>query len=174
MVEVSWDDAVAFAEWLTQQEGREYRLPTEAEWEYACRAGTRTRFWWGDADADGWKYANANDPKTKEEFGSTGRRRRTTGTRDGAVGSYPPNAWGLYDVHGNVWEWCGDWYGDVPTGRVTDPSGPRDGTSRVVRGGSWHSRPGHVRSADRGRIVPADPGGVHFGLRLVSPVPARR
>ena len=89
------------------------------------------------------------------------------------VGSYPPNAWGLYDMLGNVWEWCGDWYGEYPTGRVTDPSGPATGTSRVLRGGSWRIAPRGVRSAHRSRDDP----GVRddcCGFRLVSPLPASR
>jgi len=127
VVNVSWSDAVAFADWLGKKEGKTYRLPTEAEWEYACRAGTTTL------------YSCGNDPEGLAEVGnvcdgSLGEKHpgwNAIAARDGfvytaPVGRYRPNAWGLHDMHGNVWEWCLDWYGRdfYKTSRVDDPAGP--------------------------------------------------
>ena len=121
---VSWDDAVAFCKELTRKErvlrGWEFTIPTEAQWEYACRAGTTTKYSWGD-DINP-KLANYKDSGLKK-------------TR--AVGSYRPNAWGFFDMHGNVWEWTADWYGKYPTSSVIDPIGVASGSFRVFRGGSW-------------------------------------
>ena len=143
MVEVNWHGAVAFCKWLTQREraagrlpaGYEYRLPTEAEWEYACRAGTTTRFHFGDSARAlrdyAWYSSNA-------------------GGRTHEVGQKKPNQWGLYDMHGNVWEWCHDWYADeYPGGTVTDPSGPQSATDRVYRCGSWYDTARNCRAANR-------------------------
>ena len=125
---VSWDDAVEFCRKLSElpaekEAGNVYRLPTEAEWEYACRAGTTTMYSFGDDESDlcdyGWSRENS-DGKTHP------------------VGSKLPNAWGLYDIHGNAWEWCQDWLGDYPRGSVTDPSGATSGSHRVARGGIWN------------------------------------
>src|SRR5690606_14107996 len=119
---VSWHDAMRFCEWLSQKEGVVYRLPTEAEWEYVCRAGTTTAFSTGDTLPDGFqKHDNGNwTPKAVSLH----------------VGKTPPNAFGVYDMHGNVEEWCLDWYGPYPQGAVVNPAGPREGEFRVVRGGS--------------------------------------
>ena len=123
-----------FCRKLSEKEGLEYRLPTEAEWEYACRAGTTTVYSFGDDVSElaryGWFSSNSG---------------RTTHP----VGGKRPNAWGLYDMHGNVFEWCQDWYGDYPSGSVTDPTGPASGDSRVLRGGSFGLRASDVRSAFR-------------------------
>ena len=137
---ISWDDARAFVEKLAAQTGRPFRLPTEAEWEYACRAGTTTRFYWGD-DANyeqinhaAWWRGNA--------FLMAERHARP-------VGLMPPNPWGLLDMSGNVSEWCQDWhwfYGDGPD---TDPVGPAYAPHRVLRGGSWFTTPGQCRSSRR-------------------------
>ena len=141
---VSWDDAVEFCKRLSElpdekAAGRVYRLPTEAEWEYACRAGSKTTYFFGNDAASIGKYAwfegNNNDQ-----------------TRP--VGKKKPNDWGLHDIHGNVWEWCADWYGDYPKGPVTDPTGPNEGTLRVLRGGSWKDYESIARTARRGRITP--------------------
>jgi formylglycine-generating enzyme required for sulfatase activity len=127
---VSWRDVQAYTEWLSKKEGKTYRLPTEAEWEYACRAGTKTRYFWGDeVDCDKAIFGNSwvNECKREDPIHTL------------PVGSYAPNAWGIYDMHGNVWEWCHDWKVDYPPGPAVDPKGPESGENRVVRGGSWWS-----------------------------------
>jgi len=144
---VSHPDCQEFCEKLSAREGTTYRLPTEAEWEYACRAGTTTWFHFG------WKMSgyqvecNCNYPHGKKEKS----REKTT-----PVGGFPANAWGLYDLHGNVWEWCQDWYGDYPQGNSIDPQGASEGKYRVVRGGSWATHSGNCYAAIRGRYTPTD------------------
>ena len=155
--QVSWNDCQEFVRKVNARvPGGGFRLPTEAEWEYACRAGTTTAFHYGnDLDAsmvnfDGYyPYGNGR----KGEF-----RRKTT-----PVGSFKPNASGLYDMHGNVWEWCEDWYGAYPSGSVTDPVGPGSGSGRVDRGGCWYGNAWNCRSAFRGWRVP---GYRNYGLGL--------
>ena len=149
--EVSWADAQAFIATLNRREGVEtYRLPTEAEWEYAARAGTQTAYHFGDAASQlgtyAWYWDNSN--------------RRTH-----PVGQKRPNAWGLYDMHGNVWEWTADWYGPYPAGSVTDPRGPSTGTSRVHRGGSWRNIAPNCQVANRSGW-PAGDGFNGLGFRL--------
>jgi formylglycine-generating enzyme required for sulfatase activity len=148
---VSWDDAREFCRRLSEKTGRKARLPTEAEWEYACRAGTRTRFSFGDADGALGDYAWYGDSR-----GSTH-----------PVGQKKPNPWGLYDMHGNVGEWCGDWYGEYTPDSATDPTGPISGSERVERGGTWGYDPWSCRSAWRGRSGDRNTGG---GFRVVVPV----
>ena len=111
---VSWHDAVEFCRKLSEKEGLEYRLPTEAEWEYACRAGTTTAYSFGDDASELGEYA-----WYRENARNVGQKYAHT------VGQKKPNPWGLYDMHGNVWEWCSDWYGDYPSGSVTDPQGAK-------------------------------------------------
>ena len=123
--------------------GRKYRLPTEAEWEYACRAGTMTPFNFG-SQLNG-RQANSDGTRP---YGTDTKGPNLEKTSP--VGTYPANAWGLYDMHGNVWEWCSDWYGEYPSGSVTDPSGPARGWQRVYRGGDWRVDAVNCRSADRG------------------------
>jgi sulfatase modifying factor 1 len=166
VVGVSWNDAKEFARWLTEREraagrlpeGYEYTLPSEAQWEYACRAGTTTRFNLGNSDSDlgraGWFSGNAQG-------------------RTHAVGQKTPNAWGLYDMHGNVWEWTRTcyWYGSYPGGSVVDYEGPSSGSLRVYRGGSWSDSARYCRSAVRDG-GPPDVRGVSLGFRLaLSSVP---
>jgi formylglycine-generating enzyme required for sulfatase activity len=139
---VSWTDVQEFIKKLNQKEGNKYRLPTEAEWEYACRAGTKTPFSLGEII--GTDQANY-DGKYIYGKGRKGEYREKTVR----VKSFVPNAWGLYDMHGNVWEWCSDWKGSYPSGSETDPSGSEGGSDRVVRGGSWLLFPGYLRSANR-------------------------
>jgi len=156
--EVSWKDATNYCGRLTQQEraagrlaaGWGFRLPTESEWEYACRAGTATAFHYGNALRNGmanfctyYEY-NAATGSINTNSTGIGYLGRTT-----AVGSYQPNAWGLYDMHGNVLEWCRDWYGAYPKGSVVDPQGPASGTGRAMRGGYWFSDAVYCRSAYR-------------------------
>jgi hypothetical protein len=139
---VSWNDIQEFIQKLNQMEGTDrYRLPTEAQWEYAARAGTTTRFYTGNSDEDlsraGWYGGNS-------------------GSKTHPVGQKTPNAWGLYDMHGNVWEWCQDWKGDYPTGSITDPGGPSSGFRRVDRGGSWYSLAWFCWSVNRNSLYERD------------------
>jgi formylglycine-generating enzyme required for sulfatase activity/tRNA A-37 threonylcarbamoyl transferase component Bud32 len=157
--QVSWDEAAEFCRRLGGREGRRYRLPTEAEWEYACRAGTTTPFNTGktirtdQANFDG-------DEAYGPGLGGGGCRGTTT-----PVGSFPANLWGLRDMHGNVWEWCAVWYGPYGKGREKDPVGPAAGEQRVVRGGSWSYGPRVCRSAFRGRGAPGQRT-PHVGFRV--------
>ena len=149
---VSWEDCEEFLKRLCQKEGvpkGTYRLLTESEWEYACRAGTSGAFCWGDngSDLDGYAWYSSN-----------------SGNETHAVGQKRPNAWGLHDMHGNVWEWCNDLYGGYPTCAVTDPVGSSSGSSRVLRGGSWGYIPWGLRSADR-HNYPPDWGRLNIGFR---------
>ena len=140
VVKVSWHDAQDFIKHLNEIEGTDkYRLPTEAEWEYACRAGIQTKFSFGD------------DDQLLEEYAWHGYNSKG---RTNPVGQKKPNAWGLYDMHGNVWEWCQDWYGPYPENHVSDPKGPLSGEARVCRGGSYAFDISHNRSAIRGKLHP--------------------
>ena len=168
---VSWNDAVAFCQWLSRKEDRHYRLPTEAEWEYTCRAGTKTEFPWGDDPEAGVGWANCADQTGKERYPSFD----AFNWRDGwvytsPVGSFKPNAWGLYDMVGNAWQWCADWNGPYPTKRAVDPTGPAQGLVRITRGGSWSWGPRGCRPAARGQGAPADRDDA-VGFRVVVDVP---
>ena len=142
---VSWTEVTSFCDKLTEMEkkagrvpkGMAYQLPTEAQWEYACRAGTKTAFSFGDSLTFGQANIRGGPGETVD------------------VGKYPANEWGFQDMHGNVWEWCQDWYGDYPRGAVRDPVGLATGASRVARGGSWSSTASSARSANRHRYVPS-------------------
>ena len=155
--QVSWEEAMDFCRKVTEMErsagrlpaGYEYMLPTEAHWEYACRAGTTTPYSFGSALNGDKANCDGNYP-----YGGIGKGRYLQRTSE--VGSYAPNAWGLYDMHGNVWEWCRDWFGDYPSGSATDPTGPSSGSGRVLRGGSWSFSAGCCRSAYRDCSDPAD------------------
>jgi formylglycine-generating enzyme required for sulfatase activity len=137
--QVSWDDAMAWcAKIAGQHRGWDYRLPTEAEWEYACRAGT----------SGPWNVTGAN-------LEQLGWYDKNAGGKTHPIRQKRPNAWGLYDCHGNVWEWCADWFGTYPQGAVTDPTGPSNGGFRVLRGGSWDSEAQYCRSAYRSGFYPA-------------------
>jgi len=165
VIHASWNDACEYGKWLSQKYHATFRLPTEAEWEYACRAGTGTPFNTGEnlttdqANYDG-NYPYKNFPKGQY-------LQKTT-----PVGSHPPNAWGLYDMHGNVWEWCGDWYDEKyyaacnQQGIVTNPTGPGTGSYRVIRGGSWLSEAQYCRAASRNSHRPGNRD-VSIGFRLV-------
>jgi formylglycine-generating enzyme required for sulfatase activity len=141
VINVSWQDATAYADWLSDQTGAEYRLPSEAEWEYAARAGTTTAYWWGDQPpvcrAGAHNGAKFYDNAACDDIGTE------------PVASYSANPWGLYDTAGNVWEWVEDWYDDYSSGEVVDPVVRQGGSHRVDRGGSWNSSPRYLRSAYR-------------------------
>ncbi len=145
---ISWEDAISFIQRLNQQfTGLELRLPTEAEWEYACRAGTQTPFWFG---------ANISTEQVNYhgEYPYVGGKKGKNRQQTAEVKALPCNGWGLYQMHGNVWEWCSDWYGDYPKDTVTDPRGPEAGERRVLRGGSWFIIAGFARSARRSIYTP--------------------
>jgi formylglycine-generating enzyme required for sulfatase activity len=151
VVQVTWSDAKAFCDWLSKEENRPYRLPTEAEWEYACRAGTTTRWCTGDdpamVDAFAWTIENA-------------------GKYLHSVGTKRANSWGLHDMHGNAWEWCEDWFGPYAPESQNDPAGPPAGQKKTLRGGSWDwTHIGRTRSASR---IGELPDGAHFthGFRV--------
>jgi len=164
VITVSWRDAVAYCEWLTKETGQPYRLPSEAEWEYACRAGTTTPFSFGGTISP--KEANYNGKYTYGG-GSKGEYRQRTVP----VGTLPANPWGLHEMHGNVWEWVEDVWHDNYKGAPTDGSawtkseGKESSRYRVVRGGSWGYDPGLLRSAGRLRVDP-DGRDVILGFRL--------
>lgn len=159
---VTWPDAVRFCQALSRNTGRQFRLPTEAEWEYACRAGTTTPFNTGDqittdqANFDG-KFVYPGCTPGVYRHGST------------PVRTFKPNVWGLFDMHGNAYQWCSDWYGPYPTNAVTDPQGPVHGVTRVIRGGKYGSGPRYIRSAARYHYNPNN-SSVVFGFRVVMEV----
>jgi len=168
---IAFDDAIAFCRWLGKKTGRKILLPTEAQWEYAARAGTTTAFPWGDEWEDGNGWANAADETARQRFPGW----RTFSWADGhvftaPVGTYRANAFGLYDMTGNVWEWTGDWYDKDYYRRApnVDPQGPANGSQRVIRGGSWLSSPPRCRSAGR---LPCELRGTYcdgiVGFRIV-------
>lgn len=171
VVNVTWNDAVALARWLSAQEGRAYRLPTEAEWEYACRAGGQRRYQHGDDPAGLLRVGNTFDADAAAHWPAW--RDRALPGRDGhaftaPVGSYAPNAFGLHDMHGNVWEWVSDWHGDdyYAHSPADDPTGPADGAVKVRRGGSWHTWPLYARCAFRNWNTPQTRYTL-VGIRLV-------
>jgi formylglycine-generating enzyme required for sulfatase activity len=143
--QVSWEDAMEFCKKLSdlpeeKKAGRVYRLPTEAEWEYACRASTKTAYSFGE---------------NSESLGDNAWFHSNSDNQTHPVGQKKANALGFCDMHGNVWEWCSDWYGEYPTGSVIDPIGPTEGADRVLRGGSWYNVAAHCRSASRHWYFPS-------------------
>ncbi len=166
---VSWYDSQDFIRALNEKNEGTYRLPTEAEWEYAARAGTTTAYSWGDAiDCTRAMYANnrLKSPQCIEDVKAKGLE------PDGPapVKSYPPNPWGLFDMHGNVWEWCRDRFGPYTSAPQVDPRGPQSGEMRVRRGGSWYRYGYSCRSANRAFANPASRLRT-TGFRLVREVP---
>ncbi|HVM59371.1 MAG TPA: formylglycine-generating enzyme family protein [Verrucomicrobiae bacterium] len=163
---ISWQDAQRFCRWLSAQEGRSYRLPTEAEWEYACRAGTTNRTYWGGDVLD----------RTKANLGwSSDKKNHAHYANDGfeytaPVGSFPANPWGLHDMLGNSWEWVSDWYSVFPTNDAVDPQGPPTGHCRVDKGGSWNTGLRYTCSALRDGDDPGDLKDTR-GFRVVCEVP---
>jgi len=186
VIYVSWNDATAFCSWLSKQEGKKYRLPTEAEWEYACRAGSNHRYHCGDDPEELVRFGNVADQDRKPTNGTSviasfkdGKKTDTeipypfVSRRDGykwtaPVGKFRPNAFGLYDMHGNVWEWCSDWYDEkyYENSPVDDPPGPAAGSSRVARGGGFDGPPVNLRCADRDGGAPTSRG-CDGGFRVV-------
>lgn len=152
VVNVSYSDALGFCDWLSRKEGKNYRLPTEAEWEYACRAGTYTLF----STGDGLPSVYHRNQKTARDFDSVSL----------TVAQSPANAFGLYDMHGNVEEWCLDWYAPYLAEDQIDPSGPLSGEFRVTRGGSHHTPENYLRSANRMAMIPEDKHS-QTGFRIV-------
>ena len=169
VVRVSWQQAMAFCDWLSRKTGREFALPTEAQWEYACRAGTASPFFYGDLDTDFSPYANLADAtlrefvchpykKSRDPLANASKyddwipkddRFNDGGFLSDGVGNYRPNAWGLHDVHGNVWEWTRSAFRPYPY-REHDGRNDRGlSNARVVRGGSWRDQPPRARAAFR-------------------------
>jgi formylglycine-generating enzyme required for sulfatase activity len=144
---VSWDDCQEYINKLREKDKKNYRLPTEAEWEYACRAGTITPFHFGETIST--DQANFNGEVVYGNGKKGVFRKKTT-----PVGSFPPNPFGLHDTHGNIWQWCQDWYGEFPQKDLVNPQGPVEGKQRVLRGGCWANPPQLCRSAYRFRIEP--------------------
>ena len=169
---VSWYDAVDYAHWLSERNGKRFRLPTEAEWEYAARGGTTGRNYWGEDSAIACRYANGADLTAKAQWQDW----LTTDCNDGfrvsaPVGSFKPNGYGLYDMMGNAWEWTNDWYDawyyyESPR---NNPQGPSSGSLRIPRGGGWGNASECVRVADRNGFAP-DFSILFLGFRLaISP-----
>ncbi|TAE61705.1 MAG: hypothetical protein EAZ89_00370 [Bacteroidetes bacterium] len=152
VINVSWKDATAYCEWLKAQTGQGWRLPTEAEWEYAAGGRSQNRT----------KWAGTSNEK---ELGNYAWISDNSGSKTHPVGEKKPNALGLYDMSGNVWEWCSDWYGEYPSSEQTNPQGPPDGEYRVFRGGGWVNRAAGARVSSRGRWHPGDRGH-YLGFRL--------
>jgi formylglycine-generating enzyme required for sulfatase activity len=170
VVNVSWNDAMAFCYWLSQKEGKTYRLPTEGEWEYACRAGTTTRFYNGDDSEGLTQIANVWDAAAKAQFPAGLNQLASS---DGWAftspsGQFRPNGFGLYDMTGNAREWCADWYDKnyYATSPERDPAGPASGTARVSRGGGWNSLAPLCSSARRGYGEPTARD-FNLGFRVV-------
>ncbi len=151
---ITWNDAMAFVARINSMGIGRFRLPTEAEWEYACRAGTSTAYYWGDDGSQNtiskyaWGYSRAEG-------------------KSHPVGALLPNAWGLHDMTGNVWEWCSDWFQPYDPLDTVDPRGPETGDRKIYRGGSWYNEPEALRSANRHGHPPKGNGGLNAGFRLV-------
>jgi len=171
VVDVSWNDAKAFCQWLSKKEKKTYRLPTEAEWEYACRAGTKTAYANGDNPEGLAVIGNSADATARAKYPgwTIGIKAKDGHIFTAPVGQFKKNAFGLHDMHGNVWEWCEDWYD--PRGyaaeKQIDPTGPVEGTVKVQRGGGWSSDSKRCRSASRVGRDPSAYRGCYLGFRVV-------
>jgi len=169
VVNVDWKNTQGFAKWLSSKNKYEFRLPTEAEWEYAARAGTKVARYWGDNSGDACGYANVRDLTAKRTFAWSGLYNCDDGYSVTApVGQFTPNSFGLYDVLGNASEWVSDWYAKdyYATSPNNNPKGSENALLRVVRGGNWYYGPSYIRSADRYRLNPVFHN-VIVGFRLV-------
>jgi formylglycine-generating enzyme len=171
VVYITWYGAAAYCNWLSEKEGLDkcygdinhrgnvdinkkgYRLPTEAEWEYACRAGTTTDYYWGDTMNDNFCWYSGNSGNNHHEGGTAGE-------------SGHPNNFGLYDMSGNIWQWCSDWYWSYPSTDLINPAGPSSGSRRVVRGGSWKQDENLCRSSNRSDWPPGMGSNI-LGFRIV-------
>jgi formylglycine-generating enzyme required for sulfatase activity len=142
IINVTWVQALVYCHWLSQKTGDHYRLPTEAEWEYAARSGGKKEKWAGTS--------------SESSLGSYAWYTSNSGSTTHPVGQKQPNELGLYDMNGNVWEWCSDWYGSYPSGSVTNPTVPSSGANRAICGGSWNNGAGRLRCAFRYDLSPAD------------------
>ncbi|MEI7688541.1 MAG: formylglycine-generating enzyme family protein, partial [Planctomycetota bacterium] len=171
VVDVSWNDAKALCLWLSRKEKKTYRLPTEAEWEYACRAGTKTAYANGDNPEGLAAIGNGADATARGKYPgwAIGIKAKDGHIFTAPVGQFKKNGFGLHDMHGNVWEWCEDWYD--PKGyaaeKQVDPTGPADGTAKVQRGGGWSSDSKRCRSAARVGRDPSAYRGCYLGFRIV-------
>ena len=171
VVDVTWNDAKAFCLWLSKKEKKTYRLPTEAEWEYACRAGTTTAYAHGDDPEGLAAVGNGADATARAKYPgwTIGIKAKDGHVFTAPVGQFKKNGFGLHDMHGNVWEWCEDWYD--PKGyaadKQTDPTGPTSGTAKVQRGGGWSSDAKRLRSAARVGRDPSAYRGCYLGFRVV-------
>ncbi len=154
MVSVSWQQAVTFVQWLSGASGKTYRLPTDAEWEYAARGGRQ------------FEYATSNGELGKNQAACKSCGSIWDDKRAAPVGSFPPNPFGIHDLSGNAWEWCQDWHAALPTGKIKNPTGPAEGERKVSRGGSWGNDPSLLKTSHRGAVRPGYRG--HFvGFRVV-------
>lgn len=167
VVSVSWNDADAFCRWLSEKEGKRYRLPTEAEWEFCCRAGTQGAYLWGGNPDAGRGWANLPDITFLGKFpGEEVFNWQDEYVFTSPVASFRANAFGLCDMVGNVWQWCGDWYAPYESGEQTDPAGPTSGNKRTLRGGSWYGTKNLCRCGTRYGFEP-DARGSALGFRVV-------
>ena len=171
---ISWEDAVRFCEWLSQKEGKNYRLPTEAEWEYACRAATTTLFNLGDTLPDGYQQIVIPEIEGFKTYFPKDAQipayYQAVKSVDLRTGAHPANAWGLFDMHGNVQEWCLDWYAAYNPAETKDPVGPVSGDSRIVRGGAHTQFTRQLRSANRSSMLPYTRN-AFTGFRIVQAAP---
>lgn len=171
VVNVSWKDAKAFCRWLSQKEKRTYRLPAEAEWEYACRAGTETAYNFGNDPEELARFGNVADGAARAKYSgwTIGIRAEDGYIFTAPVGRFKANGFGLFDMHGNVWEWCEDWYSlnNYTKEKQVDPTGPDSGNARVQRGGGWSSDAKRARSAARVGRDPVAYRGCYLGFRVV-------
>ena len=149
---VSWNDCVSFINCLNTLTGKEFRLPTEAEWEYAAKGGSKGRY-------NGYKYSGGNN------LNNVAWSYENSGGKPHGVAQKSPNELGIHDMSGNVWEWCSDWYASYPDSQVTNPQGPADGNKKVCRGGSWNDRGKECRISRREARTP-DTGNPYIGFRL--------